>query len=216
MKDHTVKPGECMTSIAHQHGFYPDTLWEHAENKALRDKRKDPTRLMKDDVVKIPDPKPRTWFATTGSRHTYRLRSIPARFRMQFRHADGSPRAGEPWKLEFDGKKLEGKLDGEGVLEADLAPEVEAARLTVGKAEGEQSFDVMIGHLDPIEEISGVQARLQSLGYDCGGVSGSMDEKTEAALKAFQGSAGLEETGEADEATVKKLRELCDLLGELE
>lgn len=216
MKDHEVKAGECMTSIAHLHGFYPDTLWQHADNKALREKRKDPTRLMKGDVVKIPDPKPRTWFASTGGRHTYRLRSIPAKFRMQFRYADGSPRAGEPWKLEFEGKSLSGKLDGEGLLEANVAPEVLDAKLTLGEGDGAQSFDIKIGHLDPAEEVSGIQARLQSLGYDCGGVSGSMDEKTERALKTFQGSSGLEETGKADEKTVKKLRDLCDLLGDLE
>ena len=209
MKDHTVDAGECMTSIAVLYNFYPDTLWQHPANQELREKRKDPTRLMKGDVVKIPDPRPRSHFAHTGQQFVLRLRAIPARLRLQFLHPDGSPRAGEPWKLEFEGGGAKGELTAWGVLEADVPPEVQTATLTLGAGEDESSFDLKIGHLDPVEEVSGLQARLHSLGYDCG-ASGSMDDETKAALEHFQGSHGLEPTGEADEKTLEALREMTD------
>ncbi len=212
MKDHKVEAGECMTSIADHYKFFMETLWQHAANKELREKRKDPTRLMKGDVVKIPDPRPRPFFAHTGDRFVVRLRGIPALLRMQFLHPDGSPRAGEPWKLEFEGQKVEGKLDGWGRLEADVSPEVQDATLTLGEGDDESSFDLKLGHLDPVEEVSGIQARLNGLGYDCGGVSGSMDDKTQEALKHFQGAHGLEESGEADEKTRELLRDMSDSL----
>ena len=34
--EHTVQPGECIDSIAFQHGFFPDTLWDHGDNAALK------------------------------------------------------------------------------------------------------------------------------------------------------------------------------------
>ncbi len=210
MKDHTVAAGECMTSIADLYKFYPDTLWQHPANRELREKRKDPSRLLKGDVVKIPDPRPRSLFAHTGQQFVVRLRAIPARLRLQFLHPDGSPRAGEPWKLDFEGKSLEGKLTGWGTLEADVPPDVQDATLTLGEGEDESSFDLKIGHLDPVDEVSGLQARLHSLGYDCGGVSGTMDEKTKAALEQFQGAHGLEQSGKADEKTCDLLRDMCD------
>jgi hypothetical protein len=210
MKDHKVQAGECMTSIADQYKFFIDTLWDHPANKDLKAKRKDPTRLMAGDTVKIPDPRPRSLFAHTGQRFVVRLRGIPAKLRLQFLHPDGSPRAGEPWKLEFEDEKLEGTLTGWGMLEADVPPEVQSAQLTLGEGDDMSSFELQLGHLDPVEEVSGMQARLTALGYDCGGVSGKMDDATKEALKHFQGAHGLEETGDADEKTIETLRGMSD------
>ena len=53
--------------------------------------------------------------------------------------------------------------------------------------------------------VKDVQQRLISLGYLTGGADGSYGGRTVAAVKAFQQAAGLEPTGEADDATQKAL-----------
>jgi hypothetical protein len=74
------------------------------------------------------------------------------------------------------------------------------------------TFTLKLGHLDPIDEDSGVDARLINLGFgpqDTEDSEWSDDDRGEA-LKAFQDKFGLEVTGMADDATCQKLRALHD------
>jgi peptidoglycan hydrolase-like protein with peptidoglycan-binding domain len=70
----------------------------------------------------------------------------------------------------------------------------------------EQVFELRIGHVDPIDAISGVQARLESLGYACGEPTGQMTDATREALQRFQRDRALPVSGEPDAATVDALR----------
>jgi hypothetical protein len=70
------------------------------------------------------------------------------------------------------------------------------------------TFDLR--HLDPTSEISGLQGRLRHLGYAVGAPDGTLDPRSEEALRAFQTDHDLEVTGELDQATQDKLRELAD------
>jgi peptidoglycan hydrolase-like protein with peptidoglycan-binding domain len=67
---------------------------------------------------------------------------------------------------------------------------------------------VDLGQLDPYDSISGVQARLNNLGYGAGEVDGRLNARTERALRQFQRQQKLEITGRIDEKTCDKLREL--------
>jgi len=79
-------------------------------------------------------------------------------------------------------------------------------------------FNLRIGALNPILEttpdsnISGVQQRLNNLGFDAGDVDGQLlvGSSTERALKLFQKTFGLPETGRADPATLAKLKIVHD------
>lgn len=70
------------------------------------------------------------------------------------------------------------------------------------------TFDLR--HLDPTSEISGLQGRLRHLGYAVGAPDGTLDPRSEEALRAFQTDHDLEVTGELDQATQDRLRELAD------
>jgi hypothetical protein len=54
--DFSVDPGDCFASIAKAKGFFNyRTLYDHADNAALKAKRPNPNQLVEDDVVQIPD-----------------------------------------------------------------------------------------------------------------------------------------------------------------
>ena len=55
MAKHTVREGECVSSIAYEHGLFPDTIWDHPDNSELKQKRKEMNLLEAGDVVEIPE-----------------------------------------------------------------------------------------------------------------------------------------------------------------
>jgi len=55
------------------------------------------------------------------------------------------------------------------------------------------------------EDVKKLQEALKAKGQDPGPVDGIMGPKTRAALKAFQKTSGLKETGELDDQTAEKL-----------
>ena len=62
--------------------------------------------------------------------------------------------------------------------------------------------------LDPVDTVTGVQARCKLLGYDCGPIDGELGDATSAALKAFQTLNGLAIDGQVGAETQSKLLEL--------
>jgi hypothetical protein len=63
-------------------------------------------------------------------------------------------------------------------------------------------WSLRIGHMNPIDHDSGVIARLQNLGFDCGDLASS--------IRAFQEKVGLEATGTIDDALREKLKTYYD------
>ncbi len=74
------------------------------------------------------------------------------------------------------------------------------------------AWTLALGHLDPVDENEGVQARLNNLGFYCGKVDGIIGPHTAAALKSFQRKMGLPDTGRADQTTRARLRDAHDQL----
>jgi N-acetylmuramoyl-L-alanine amidase len=70
-KKHIVKQGECISSIADAHGFFPDNIWNDAANTKLRGKRKDPNVLYSGDVVVIPDKQSKEESCATEKKHSF-------------------------------------------------------------------------------------------------------------------------------------------------
>lgn len=209
MERYTVKQGDCILSIAHAYGFFWSTLWDLPENAALKAQRADPSLLLPGDVVVIPDLRPGSFDRPTGARHRFRRKGVPARLRVRFVVND-RPRANEPFVLDVDGKRTTGRTDGDGVVDQVISPDARLARLTIGEGEGRTEHEMWLGHLDPIGEITGVQARLLNLGFPCRRVSGELDGETRDALRAFQSHLGLPVTGEPDAATRGRLASLHD------
>jgi hypothetical protein len=67
------------------------------------------------------------------------------------------------------------------------------------------SYDLAVGHLDPSDEISGIQARLANLGYYAGPISGELDETTRRAISDFCMLVIGYELDEMDDAFIEAL-----------
>jgi peptidoglycan hydrolase-like protein with peptidoglycan-binding domain len=63
--------GDCPISLCGQEGFFWETVWNHPENSAVKDLRKQPNILRKGDQVYIPDIDPGQAGRPTYARHTF-------------------------------------------------------------------------------------------------------------------------------------------------
>src|SRR5882724_13489186 len=100
--NYKVEQGDCISSIAFEYGFYPDTIWNYPANSELKKKREDPNVLFPGDVVTIPDRRPIEFSKPTTARHKFRLKNIPAKLRLRLLTLEGQPRANEKYVLEID------------------------------------------------------------------------------------------------------------------
>lgn len=195
-------------SIAEQYGFFWETLWNHPRNAALRASRLDPTVLEPGDEVFIPEKTIKEYQRPTGARHTFKVRNVPAKLRLQFAD-NGAPRANVPYTLTVDGREVAppgSRTNGDGMVECSISPRATVGVLVLGEGEAAEEYVLRLGHLDPEGTAEGVRRRLGNLGYDLP----KSEEETRDALRAFQVREGLAVTGEADEATRLRLRAIHD------
>jgi hypothetical protein len=201
----TVALGDSIPSLAKDNGFFPDTIWNHPNNAGLRAKRKSQNQLFPGDEVYIPDLRKRTETRSTDGAHKFHRKGTPAKLVLQLR-ALGEPRKGESYVLVVEGTTYNGTLDGDGTLQQFIPPNAKSGQLILSG--GKEIIPLRIGDLNPIEELSGVQQRLNNLGLFCGNEDGDMDDQTTAAIQAFQQKNGLPVSGKLDGALKAKLQEL--------
>lgn len=201
--DYLVEQGDCVSSIAYEAGLLWETIWNHPANSELKTKRKDPNVLLPGDKMFIPELKPRQEPRATGATHVFQMKGVPVKLRVRLLK-NNKPRANIKYLLDVDGVVKQGETDGDGWVEAKIAPDASHGKLTL--PDTQEEYPLLLGHLDPIDSISGVQARLRNLGYYGGPADDQMSEKLVVALKAFQKKNELKETGQVDASTQSALK----------
>jgi len=218
MSYHTVRQGEWIAKIARMHGIHDaQKILNDPKNAGLKRKRPNPNILYPGDKVWIPEPSSKTIEGETEKRHKFvrhgpppdmlTLFVIPGTYALK--DVTNTPKEPIKFKLTLTlGSQvievIEGETDSDGRIHVQLPPGAERGQLELlGK-----TFTVLVGHLDPPEETTGVQARLNLLGYMAGPVDGIKGPRTEAAIKAFQAAQGLGVDGIVGPQTCERLAQI--------
>jgi hypothetical protein len=217
--DHVVQEGETLRSIASAYGYVDwKAIWEHEANAALRTERKYPV-VRPGDTLHVPEKQPREDLCETGGDYTFRLKPPTDVFVLVLRDDSGLPHAGRDYVLELDEQEIEGSTDTDGAIVEDVPAGTKKGRLTVWISEDPDeppvTWELRFGKSAPAEDVAWFQERLNRLDFDAGPVTGSMNDRTRAALEALQRYAQMEEvSGKADDPTRKAiLRIEAELLG---
>ena len=202
---HTVAQGEWLAQIAQKYGFAKeDVIHDHPDNADLMQKRPDQSLLLPGDRLFIPDKDAKEVEVPAGKAHRFKVKLPKTKVKLIVHDENDEPIASKPYKLTLDKQIYEGTSASDGLIEAEVPAEtVENGELTIDG----HVIPIRLGHLDPLSEVSGVQARLHNLGYDCGAIDGQESESLTSMLKRFQKAMELEPTGELDDATRGKLAE---------
>ncbi len=201
MTSYTVTQGDCIYSIAAKFGFAWTTIWNYPQNADLKQKRQSPGQLLPGDIVVIPDKTPREESKPVDQKHTFQKLGNNFVLRLQMLDKNHQPRTGLSYVINIDGALTNGTTDGEGRIEESIAPDAQKAVLTLQDQGYTETYQLDLGHVNPVDDDSGPQQRLQNLGLGSG-----LPPKT--ALLSFQKQNGLPETGEMDAATIACLQKV--------
>ncbi len=210
---HTVRQGECLASLAKQFGFIDyRKIYNDPNNSNFRQLRPNPNIICPGDSVYIPDLNTRTQDSGTDKDHGFVLHVPKVILSLVIKDGE-KPVDSAPYDLILcNGEVISGTTGSDGLVECPIPPNLEQAVLDVKITRNEtqsvqQRWTLRLGHLDPVDKLSGVQARLNNLGFDCGDVDGVAGPRTEAAVRHFQEWAGLEIDGIAGPKTQNKLKQ---------
>ena len=206
-----VSQGDCLASIACARGLDWQTIYNHPDNAELRRVRPNPNQLYPLDEISIPDLDQKQIEKPTDNRHSFVVTAFTTRLRIRLQAQAGEVYADARYLLKIGTDETEGQTDGDGMIDQVIPADTRSAelhawlQLTPEDPEEEFFWSLALGALDPMETVTGVQARLNNLGFCCGKVDNVVGPRTRAALRAFQSSENLEVTGEVDDATRSKL-----------
>jgi N-acetylmuramoyl-L-alanine amidase len=198
---HKVKQGECLNSIASQYGHIPDKIWQYSPNANLRKLRKNPDILSPGDVLEIPAIEIQKIASATDCKHTF------CKLGKTYLHlqivVDNESLAGEEYEICIEGRSETGTVGDDGKIDARIPPDASRGYITIlGRR-----FEFGLGNLDPVDTVSGAQARLNQLGFPAGDVDNDHGEKTRESIKAFQSANDIEADGELNTATQDKIKQ---------
>lgn len=205
MTQYVVRQGDSLPTIAAAFGFASyRTVWEHPENAELRALRADPTVLLPGDVVFIPDVKAGSATVATGQAHRFKLARPKLLLRLRVLDLLGQPLANTPCTLVLDEREETVGTDGDGVLTHEIPVHLQTATLKVADTQ----YELLIGHLDPHDQPTGLLARLNNLGYVVGAPGEEVEEEDLAlAVRLFQWDHGLTIDGVVTPALMEAVRD---------
>jgi N-acetylmuramoyl-L-alanine amidase len=236
MPMHTLQQGEDFVSLCAPLGIPWENVWELRENSALRLKRANPHILMPGDQLFLPEREGKQEACASEQKHRFRSSVGKMRFRSRLfntpgkadakREAGGinaseyveeppanleeAPLKGVAYQLYVEQSLYaEGKTDAEGFLDETVPANARTGKLVINPGkEDEIQIELNWRHLNPIEEVSGICQRLTNLGIPAPQDASELTDEVKSALREFQQRQKLEQTGEPDDDTLQKLKEI--------
>lgn len=191
---HTVQQGESLSKIARQHEIsnWKD-IYYAPDNEDFRSLRPNPDLLYPGDVLVIPDVAPQTVSLSTERRHRLRIKRNTQTLEIRFLTARRESARNIRVEARLSGSCRDLEPDPQGIITIDIPPSDRSELLlsVYRPPEAEEpvcEYRVQPNHLDPVDTTSGIQARLNALGFPAGPVDDLMGSKTRAGVEAFQRS----------------------------
>jgi Putative peptidoglycan binding domain len=217
---HVCRPGECLDRVAWRYLLEPKAVSSHPDNRELLAKRKDPSMLFPGDKLTIPQGREPSFTVATGQHHRLVVHPPRKELRLVVKDELHEPVANASYKLTLDDvrpekRKRSGTTDGQGMLRERIPLKCMSALLEIA----DWRIRLRLGYLHPLpagddDPASGVESRLRALGYAAGhsgrprpGQTRMLPADTRLALAIFQTDAGLDATGDVDNATLDKLKQ---------
>ena len=212
MPFHDVVPGDTLLALAAANGLESwQDIVNAPENASIKEKLADPGILKSGSKIFIPNKVMRHEASAVDAKHPFKISRPKAWIRMAVKDAAGVAFAGKKYELTAGDTTASGTIPPGGVIEHAVSVTTTSGTLKVWTSDTEfQTWDLKIGHMEPLDEVSGVQARLNNLGFPCGEPDGVVDDELTAAVKAFQARIGVDPTGTIDETLRTKLKSYYD------
>lgn len=200
-----VVQGDHIASIAADAGFVSwKTIWDDGKNAGIKAKR-NPNVLYPGDMLEIPERQKKEESVPTTEYSTFQLVGDPVQLKIVVLDWAGNPVVDTELDIQLDGgEKIKTAGDG-SVTKKTLDPlGQKIGKLTVKGFE----LGLKLGHLDPVEEISGQVWRLNNLGYRAGETTDPNDIAFKSAVEEFQCDNGLTVDGICGPNTQGKLKDV--------
>ncbi len=170
MPYHVVKQGDYLSKVARQFGFADwNTIWNDPQNAELKKKRQNPNILYPVDKLFVPEKEEKKEAGATEQRHKFKVKRKPLKLRLKLEDVDFKPLSNKKCVLHVDGEEFKLTSQANGLVEHDIPPTAQQARLFVeDDSPITLEVPIQIGHLDPIDTVAGQKARLNNLGYFAG------------------------------------------------
>ena len=177
---HIVQQGECLSSIAYDYKLSSwQVIYNDPHNAAFKAKRPDPNVIYAGDELFIPDLAPHQEDRATDQQHVFVVTFPPTFLNLRIKDQLDRPITGASYDVVLDDITLTGQTDDDGWIRAQIpAPsELGLIRLRPNPEDPDTviEWEAKLGHLNPMETVSGVKGRLTNLGYPCG----EIDDETE-------------------------------------
>jgi hypothetical protein len=206
MRPYVVMQGDTVASIVTPMGADPDTVWSDPKNDDLRAQRPDPAVLCPGDLLYVPDDPPPSHTMAVGSTNDFA--SPPATQTVKLVLGADQPLANAAYVVHGLGDDIPGTTAGDGSLSVDVPIGVDT--FTLELTDQQATYQVMVGHLDPVSEDSGVDQRLSNLGYrpPMWDLLGDLGIEVDPSLpiRLFQIAQGLTVSGDTDDDTTAALQ----------
>ena len=103
--NYTVKQGDCCSSLGYKFGIPWKKIWDHANNAALRQKRKTPDVLFPGDTIFIPDKTLKEEPCSTEQLHKFKKKIEKVWLRLRLLEED-KPRKNLKYKLKIGDQEI--------------------------------------------------------------------------------------------------------------
>ncbi len=200
-----VTQGDHIASIAADAGYVSwKTIWDDGKNAGIKAKR-NPNVLYPGDVLEIPARQKKEESVPTTEYSTFQLVGDPVQLKIVVLDWAGNPVVDTELDIQLDGgEKIKTAGDG-SVTKKTLDPlGQKVGKLMVKGFE----LGLKLGHLDPVEEISGQVWRLNNLGYRAGETTDINDSAFKSAVEEFQCDYALAVDGICGPNTQGKLKDV--------